>query len=255
MKLTALTRAVPDSMATCELTHAAREPIDIALARAQHAAYEEALRDLGCTVERIAPLPALPDSVFVEDTAIVLDELAIVTRPGAESRRAEVDSMADALATRRSVVRIIAPGTIDGGDVMVVGRRMFVGISSRTNAAALDQLRGFVEPHGYEVIGVGVRGVLHLKSAVTQVGPDLLLVNRDLLDSAAFAGFTLIDVDPDEPHATNALLIGDAVLFPSAFERTRRRLADAGVRVVTVDASEVAKAEGALTCCSVLVRD
>ena len=253
MPIIALTRAVPDTMAHCELTHLDREPIDIALAREQHGAYEDALRTLGWRVERMEPLPDAPDSVFVEDTAVVLDELAIVTRPGAESRRIEVESAAKALFRHREIATVIAPATIDGGDVLRVGRRIFVGLSTRTNAPAIEQLRAFAEPLGYEVIAVTVAGVLHLKSAITQVGPSHLLVNRALIDTEPFAGFTLIDVDPQEPRAANALLVGDAILFPSAFPRTRQRLEAAGFRVIPLDASELAKAEGALTCCSLLV--
>ncbi|HUP64595.1 MAG TPA: arginine deiminase-related protein [Thermoanaerobaculia bacterium] len=253
MPVVALTRAVPDTMAHCELTHLDREPIDIALARAQHSAYEEALRSLGCRVERMEPLPDAPDSVFVEDMAVVLDELAIITRPGAEPRRVEVESVAKALFRYREIATITAPATIDGGDVLRVGRRIFVGLSSRTNDAATEQLRAFVEPLGYEVIAVAVRGVLHLKSAVTQVGPSHLLGSRALIDTRQFAGSTFIDVDPQEPGAANAVLVGDAILFPSAFPRTRERLDAAGLRVITLDASELAKAEGALTCCSLLV--
>ena len=253
MSTVALTRAVPDSMKECELTHLSRVVIDVDRARAQHAAYEDALRRLGCVVERVEPLPHMPDSVFVEDTAIVLDELAIATRPGAASRRAEVSSMEKALTRYRSVVRIEEPATIDGGDVLRVGRLVFVGASSRTNAAAIDQLRALIEPHGYEVVPVTIRGVLHLKSAVTHVGGTDLLVNRDLLDTQAFNGFDFIDVDPAEPDAANALLVKDTVLFPAAFPRTRRRLEAAGKNVIPLDASELAKAEGALTCCSVMV--
>jgi len=254
MPLIALTRSVADSMERCELTHLAREPIDVGVARAQHAAFEDALRQLVCRVERIEALPDLPDSVFVEDTAVVLDELAILTRPGAASRRAEVDSVAHALGRYRKLVRITEPATVDGGDVLCAGKRLFVGLSSRTNSAAVEQLRAFVEPHGYAVVAVTVEGVLHLKSAVTQVGSSQLLVNPAWIDTVPFDRFALIAVDPEEPGAANALLIGDTVLFPTAFSRTRRRLEDAGLRVMTVEASELAKAEGALTCCSLLLR-
>ena len=253
MPLVALTRAVPDSMAHCELTHLDREPIDIAVARAQHAAYEDALRSLGCRVERMEPLPDAPDSVFVEDTAVVLDELAIITRPGAVSRRIEVESVAKALFRYREIATITAPATIDGGDVLRVGRRIFVGLSSRTNAAAAEQLRAIVEPLGYEVIVIPVQGVLHLKSAITQAGPSHLLVNRALIDTGPFASFGFIDVDPEEPGAANAALVEEAILFPSRFPRTRQRLEAAGIRVITLDASELAKAEGALTCCSLML--
>ncbi len=253
MALVALTREVPASINRCELTHIRRIPIDGGGARAQHAAYEEALRRLGCGVERIDPLPDHPDSVFVEDAAVVLNELAIVTRPGAESRRGEIESVAKSLARHRKVVSIVEPATIDGGDVLRVGNRIFVGCSSRTNEAAVAQFRALVEAHGYEVVAVEVRGALHLKSAVTQVGPSQLLANRGWIDEAPFAGHAWIDVDPAEPGAANALLVGETVLYPTAFPRTRDRLQNAGSRVVPIDASELAKAEGALTCCSLLI--
>lgn len=252
MKTLALTRAVPDSMARCELTHLPRKPIDIAVAHAQHARYEDALRAAGCTVERIAPLPDAPDSVFVEDTAIVLDDVAVITRPGAESRRRETESVAAALLPFRELVRIEPPATIDGGDVLRVGRRIFVGLSTRTNADAVDQLQAALAPRGYEIVPVIVRGVLHLKSAVTQVGPSQLLVNRDWIDATSFHEYEMIDVDPAEPSAANALLVRDSVLFPAEFPRTAERLERAGVHLVRVAASELAKAEGALTCCSLV---
>lgn len=252
MKTLALTRAVPDSMAECELTHLTRKPIDIAVARAQHAAYEDALRAAGCRVERVAPMPDAPDSVFVEDTALVLDDVAVITRPGAESRRREVESVAAALLPFRALLRIEAPATIDGGDVLRIGRRIFVGLSTRTNAAAVDQLHAALGPRGWEIVPLIVRGVLHLKSAVTQVGPSHLLVNRDWIDVTPLRDYALIDVDPAEPSAANALLVRDSVLFPAEFPRTAERLERAGVHLVRVAASELAKAEGALTCCSLV---
>ena len=252
MKTLALTRAVPPSMARCELTHLTRKPIDIGAAQAQHAGYEDALRAAGCTVERMAPLPDAPDSVFVEDTAIVLDDLAIITRPGAASRRGETDSVAAALLPYREILHIEPPATIDGGDVLRVGRRIFVGLSTRTNADAVDQLHAALDPRGYEIVPVIVRGVLHLKSAVTQVSPTQLLVNPDWIDAASFGGYDLIDVDPTERSAANALLVRGSVLFPAEFPRTAEKLERAGVPLIRVAASEVAKAEGALTCCSLV---
>jgi dimethylargininase len=190
--------------------------------------------------------------VFVEDTAVVLDELAVVTRPGAVSRRPETASVAAALAPWRPLLYLGSPGTLDGGDVLVVGRRIFVGRSLRSDEAGCGQLRDLLAPRGYAVVPVPVRGCLHLKSAVTVVAADRLLVSPAWVDGSAFAGLGIIDVDPAEPHAANALRIGDSVVFPAAFERTRRRLEGAGIRVVTVDVSELARAEGAVTCCSLV---
>jgi dimethylargininase len=240
-------------MARCELTHLARAPIDLELAAAQHRTCEQALRGLGCEVVSLAADPDLPDSVFVEDAALVFDDVAIVTRPGAASRRPETEALAPVLAQYRRVSFIAPPGTLDGGDVLRVGRRVFVGISGRSNESGIEQLGAIMWPYGYTVSGVPVRGCLHLKSAVTEVGPSTLLMNRAWVDAGLFRPATIIDVDPAEPHAANGLLVGGALIYPASFPRTQERLERAGVRVVTVDVSELQKAEGAVTCCCLIV--
>lgn len=225
--LIALTRAVPPSIVHCELSHLERVPIDLDRAVAQHAEYERALERLGCRVQRIAPEPDMPDSVFVEDTAVVLgDELAIITRPGAESRRAETRSMAEALKAYRELAYIEAPGTVDGGDVLRIGDTLYVGLSARTNEEGIRQLRRYAR-----VVAVPVTKCLHLKSAVTAVSDGTLLINTKWIDPKPFAGFELI-----EAEQANALRIGDAVIYPG-----------------DIPMDELAKAEGALTCCSVIV--
>ena len=249
----AITRDVSASIADCELTHLARVPIDVVVARAQHYVYERALTDAGYLVEHLDADAEMPDSVFVEDMAVVFDELAILTRPGAESRRREMPAIAAALARYRPLQVIQPPGTIDGGDVLVTGRRVFVGLSSRTNDAAIVQMRRTLGVFGYEVCATAVRGCLHLKSAVTSLGDDRLLVNREWIDTAAFDGFTLVDVAPEEPSAANALQLADRIVFARGFPRTADRIAALGLRVELVDASELAKAEGAVTCCSLII--
>jgi dimethylargininase len=249
----ALTREVSSGLAGCELTHLPRLSIDVALARRQHAAYEHALRDAGYTVERLEASPEMPDSVFIEDVAIVFDELAIVTRPGAESRRAEVPAVAEALQRFRPVRVIQPPGTIDGGDVLVAGRQVFVGLSTRTNADAARQMREILAPLGYTVREARVRGCLHLKSAVTAIAGDTLLANLAWIERGLFDGFDVVAIDASEPMAANALRVGDRVIYPTAFPRTADRLAARGLTLSFVDASEVAKAEGAVTCCSLIV--
>lgn len=229
-------------------------PIDVALARVQHAAYERALRELGCEVQQMAELPDYPDSVFVEDTAIVLDEVAVLTRPGATSRRGEVDSMAVALAGLRECARIAAPATLDGGDVLRLERTLYVGRSTRSDADGAAQLAAAVRPFGYRVQTIALHGCLHLKSAVTQVAPDCVLVNPAWVDPHSFAGWSHLEVDPAEPHAANALWLDGAVVYPASCPRTAERLRGAGIEVRGVDMSEAAKAEGAVTCCSVVVR-
>lgn len=258
--LLALTRSVPASIGRCELTHLHREPIDYARAVAQHAAYEAALRALGCRVERLPEEPDLPDSVFVEDAAVVLDDLAVITRPGAVSRRPEVGAMSAALSPHRPLAFIQAPGTMDGGDVLVTPGKVFVGMSGRTNEDGVGQLRALIAPHGFAVVAVPVTGCLHLKSAVTaaflppEAGRSALLINPDWVDRAYFGGFELIDVDPSEPAAANVLRVGDCVICADEHPRTRARLSVRGFITQSVPAGELAKAEGGVTCCSVLLR-
>ena len=259
MALLALTRAVPASITRCELTHLTREPIDYARAVAQHAQYEAALASLGCRVERLPEAPDLPDSVFVEDAAVVFDGLAVITWPGAASRRPEVAALAAALAPHRPLGFIQAPGTLDGGDVLVTPGKVFVGISGRTNDEGVGQLRALLVPHGYEVIAVPVTGCLHLKSAVTAVflppqgGRSILLINPDWVDRAYFGGFELIEVDPAEPAAANVLRLGGRVICAQEYPKTRERLSVRGLVTEPVPAGELAKAEGGVTCCSVIV--
>jgi dimethylargininase len=248
----ALTRPVSASISACELTHLDRQPIDVDLARAQHRRYEEALVELGCQIERLPEAPELPDAVFVEDAAIALDELAIMTRPGAASRRPETRAVARALGRYRRLAHIEPPGTLDGGDVLRVGRTLYVGLSQRSNRSGIEQMRALLAPLGYGVQCVPVQSCLHLKSAVTQVSEDTLLINRDWIDGETFPQLDLVDVDPLEPYAANALRIDGAVIYAAAYPRTRKRLEARGIDVFTVDVSELAKAEGAVTCCSVV---
>lgn len=252
----AIVRGVPRSIDQCELTHLERSPIDYELAEDEHAEYVRALAELGCRIVHLPALDDLPDSVFVEDTAVVMDELAILTRPGAESRRAEVDTIAPTLGEYRPLIRMVAPATLDGGDVLRLGRQVWLGRSQRTNQEGIDQLRSLLEPFGYRVQCLDVSGCLHLKTAVTAVRSGekpLLLINPDWIDAEVFGGLETIDVNPAEPMAANALEIEGTVLFPAQYEKTRKRLIDAGLEIRTVPAGELAKAEGGLTCCSVLV--
>lgn len=251
--IVALVRPVPESIARCELTHLERVPIDHEVAVQQHRDYVAALSALGCEVRELEELPHLPDSVFVEDAAVVFGGFAVITRPGAESRRDEVASVAEVLSACCELRFIEAPGTMDGGDVIVAGQRIFAGISSRTNQEAIRQLRAIAADSGFEVTSVPFRECLHLKSAATMADDDTVLLNPRWVDPLMFDGMQILEVDPGEPSAANVLRIGGTLLFPAAFPRTLARLRDAGYDVVTVDAAELAKAEGALTCCSVLV--
>jgi len=249
----AFTREVSPSIVRCELTHLSRDPIDLDRARAQHRAYEAALASLGCTVRRLAETPDLPDAVFIQDVALVFDEVAVITRPGAESRRAETATVAEALVDHRPMRFIESPGTLDGGDVLRLGRSVFVGRTARTNADGCRQLADILIPLGYTVTPVTPTGCLHLQTAVTPVADGVILVNRAWVDSAVFGDVDVIEADPAEPFAANALRVGDAIIYPDCFLRTRARLEARGLRVAPVDVSELAKAEAGLTCCCLLV--
>lgn len=253
--LMAITRDVSASLRDCQLSFVERDAIDPDRAAGQHRAYRHALESLGCRVIAMPALDAMPDAVFVEDVAIVLDEIAIMTRPGAASRCAEGASVAEVLARYRTLRAIQAPGTLDGGDVLRVGRSIHVGESARSNADGIAQLRMHVAGFGYTVQNVPTRECLHLKSAVTHIADGILLIQPEWVDRSVFASYRLIDIDPDEPHAANALRIGDAVVYPACFPRTQQRMVDAGIAVTPVDLSELQKAEGATTCCSLVFVD
>ena len=248
----AVTREVSPALVQCELTHQPRVAIDIELARTQHAKYEQCLIAAGCTVERLQTTADLADSVFVEDIAVVFAELAIMTHPGAESRRRETAVVADALKKYRALQRIEPPATLDGGDVLVMGQRVFVGHSRRTNLQGIDQLRRILAPCGYTVESVPVEGCLHLKSAVTAVSEDTVLINRDWVPVDAFSDLMLLDVDREEPWGANALRIDGDIIYPTAWPKTLARLLARGFRVQPVDVGELAKAEGGVTCCSLV---
>jgi dimethylargininase len=251
--MVALVRDVSPRLPDCELTHLTREAIDLDRARAQHAAYCHALAGLGARVEPLPALPDAPDGVFVEDTAVVVDELAVICRPGVASRRQETATMAGALAAFRPVRHLPSDACLEGGDVMQVGRRVYVGRSGRTNAAGIEALRAHLEPFGYRVEGVDLDGCLHLKTACTFVPPDLVVVNPAWIDPAVFTGLTVLTVPREEPFGANTLTLGGVTLVGAAFPGTAARLQAHGIRTQAVDLSELAKAEGALTCSSVIL--
>ncbi len=250
----AITRDVGPSLARCELTFLDREPIDVERAKLQHAAYHDALRRAGLRVESLPAEIDYPDSVFVEDTAVVLDEVAVVTRPGAESRRGEIPTIARALSRYRTLERIEAPGTLDGGDVLAIGDEMYVGRSSRTNDPGIAQLAAIVKRYGIRTVAVDVPGCLHLKSAVTAIDEGTVVIHRPWLDARPFSRFRMIDVAPGEEHAANVLPIGGVVHVSARFPRTRAAIEALGHETRALDLSELEKAEGALTCGSLVFR-
>jgi len=250
--LTAITRAVSPSLVNCELSYISRRPIDLQTAQAQHRAYEQLLTKLGARLVSLPAEPLLPDSMFVEDPAIVLDELAVIFPLGTETRRQEAASLAKAISKFRKLEHVELPGTLEGGDVLRIGRKLFVGLSKRSNAEGIRQLAAILKPYHYEVLAVPVTGCLHLKSAVTSLGRNTLLANRSWFDPTPFSGYDWIDVDPPEPHAANALAFGGTIIFPSSFPHTRGRIEARGFHVTPLDISELQKAESGLTCSSLI---
>jgi dimethylargininase len=250
--LTAITRKVSSRLANCALSFIERKPIDIQKARAQHAAYEALLIKLGAHVISLPEDPDLPDSMFVEDPAVVLDELAVICPLGTESRRKEAPAIAGALEKFRKLAYVKLPGTLEGGDVLRIGTRLFVGFTARSNPEGIRQLAEIVRHFGYDVTAIPVTGCLHLKSAVTSLGRNTLLANLGWFDWKRLQGFEWLDVDPTEPHAANALAIGDSVIVPASFPKTGAIIENRGFKVLPLDISELQKAESGLTCSSLL---
>jgi len=251
-RLTAITRLPSRSLGDCELTHLERLPIDIDRALEQHAAYRAMLEACGARVETLPPLDDSPDGTFVEDVALVLDEVAVLCSMGAESRRAEVPAIASALSPFRPLRSVELPGRIDGGDVQRVGRVILVGLSGRTDAAGIDALREIVTPFGYTVRGIVVDGCLHFKSACTVLPDGRLLINPAWVDRGEFAGFDTVDIDPSEPWAADVLTLGRIVVMGAPHPGTRAILEAEDLEVRVVDLSEFAKAEAGVTCLSLV---
>ena len=251
---TAFTRAVSPRLAECELTHLERVPIDAAQAAAQHAAYEQALAAAGFAIVRLPELPDDPDAVFVEDTALVLDDHAIITRPGIASRADETESTAAGLASHFELHRVEA-GHLDGGDVLRIGKRLYVGLSTRTDRAGIAALAGIAGPLGFQVVAAATGACLHLKTGATFAGHDragdpVLLFDPGAIDPSQFAGVRPCAVD--EPAAANCVRAGECLILPAGNSATAARLRDRDFEVVEVDVSELQKAEAGVTCMSLI---
>jgi dimethylargininase len=249
----ALVRRPSPRMAEGIVTHIDRTPVDPALAAEQHAAYVSALAAAGWAVREVEPADDLPDSAFIEDTMVVCDGLAVLTRPGAEERRAEIaGAEAAALELGLAIARIEAPGTLDGGDVLQVGATVYVGRGGRTDGEGIRQLRRHLAPRGRTVVPVPLKAVLHLKSAVTAL-PDgtLIAADPELVDTAPFPTLRLV---PEEGGAHVVLIADGTVLMATSAPRSAALFEDLGFDVVAVDVGEFEKMEGCVTCLSVLVR-
>ena len=252
--LIALTREVSSRIAECELTFIDRQPIDFDRAVQQHQQYEQLLRGMGVNVLQIPADDDCPDCCFLEDTALVLDELAIVTRPGSESRRQEVGGVATVIKQHRDVVQIEAPATLEGGDVLRIVRDLLVGVTSRTNREGIEALRKHVEPYGYRIHSVVVPGALHLKSVCTAVDDHTILADPTRIDISPFSGYEIVEVPAEEWMAANVLLVNGTVCMHNGFCKTASLLQQRGIVVRTVNISEFLKAEAGLTCLSVIFR-
>ncbi|HYP28575.1 MAG TPA: dimethylargininase [Blastocatellia bacterium] len=250
--LRAITHKVSPHISRCELAFIDRAPIDIRLATRQHEDYCAALERLGAVVRTLSENELYPDSCFVEDTAVVVDEVAVICSPGVASRRGEVDLIERELSEYRETVRISLPAMIEGGDVLRVGRKIFVGQSVRTNSAGIAGLAGILEPRGYSVTPVRTKESLHLKSACTAIDDGTLFVNPDWVELDPFGGFNLVYTPPDEPRSANVLRVGEAVCVQAGFPRAVELIEGIARRVEVVDISELRKAEAALTCSSII---
>jgi dimethylargininase len=249
----AITRDVSPRFNECEITHIDRTPIDVEVARAQHREYVNALAAIGCQIVELPAEADLPDSVFVEDTAFILPEVAVITRPGADSRKPETESIIRALSPHRALVKVTAPATVDGGDVLVLGKDIYVGKSTRSNDEAIRQLQELLDVYSYKVTGVEMHDCLHLKTALTKVDDHTVLINPKWADTSHFKDFDWIIVDPSEPFASNCLPVNGQIIFPTSFPKTRAKLEARGYKICAVPVDELAKAEGAVTCCSLII--
>lgn len=221
-----------------------------ALMLEQHQAYVDALTSLGLEVIVLDALPDYPDAYFVEDVAVVTPEIAVITNPGAEARKGEAQAIEPALSRYRECAHVSPPGTLDGGDVLMVGRDFFIGLSERTNQAGAEQLGRILAGFGYTCTTVPVAAGLHLKSSVSDVGRGALLVSAEFADHPAFGAYRKVVVHASEAYAANTLLVNEHLLIPKGFPHTRRQLRALGLELVELDVSEARKMDGGLTCMS-----
>ncbi len=252
--LRAIVRRPGADLSACELTHLERESIDARRAAEQHAAYVTALRELGVQVTELDPLEGYPDALFVEDCALVLDEIAVLCRPGVASRRGEVAYLEPYLAAHRELAHIEEPGTLEGGDLVVIEDCVHVGLSDRTNHAGLKMLAHMLLEHGYQVKAAEMHGCLHLKSAFSHLGDGRVLANPSWANLERVRASQVFEVDPSEPFGANVLRVGETLLCSASYPRTNERLSAAGYELRVLELDELHKMEAAVTCPSLLFR-
>ena len=246
----AVVRPVPDSFDRCVRTNV--EEIDVALARSQHAGYCRALQKLGLKLVWVEGDNVLPDSCFVEDTAVVFGDEAIICNLKIESRVQEVVEVAKVLRKIKEMHYIRPPATIDGGDVLNIGNKVFVGLSARTNLPAIRQLRRFLENSNFQIVPVKIRNVLHLKSACTYLGNNYVILSRGHFDRDILRSYNKIVTPKGEEYAADCLAINGTVLMAKGYPKTKKLVEKEGFRVEELEISEFRKGEGALTCLSII---
>ena len=251
--LAAITRGTSPSIADCTLTYLSRMPIDVTKAIQQQNAYERCLMELGVRVISLGVEDDLPDSVFVQDTAVVLDEVAILAAMGVKIRQPEIESVAKVLSLYREVKRLNGPASLEGGDMVRIGNNLYIGLSGRTNSEGIAQLQEILRPFRYQVKPVEVRACIHLSTGCAYLGQNTVLVNRSWVNVSRLEGVDIIEVPESEPWAANVLSIGDVIIMSSSFSETRELLTGKGFQVRAIDISEFEKAEGSLTCLSLLL--
>ncbi|UCC84638.1 MAG: N(G),N(G)-dimethylarginine dimethylaminohydrolase [Gemmatimonadota bacterium] len=248
----ALVRGVPKTFHRAITPSESTEPIDVERAREQHERYCQALEGLGLKLIRIAADDRFPDCPFVEDTALVLGDRVIITAPGAEARRGETGAIEQALENYMTLYHIQSPATLDGGDILLIDEHVYVGLSSRTSSLAAEQLRQILADTRYDVTPVAVDGILHLKSACTYLGDDVIVYLPGHLDDDFFARYERITVPRNEAHAANCLSINGTVLVPAGAPETRAHIENAGFDTLEIDISESHKVGGGLTCSCII---
>lgn len=247
----AITRKPGKNFAQGIRTTLSSDPPDYELILKQHESYLETLNAIGLDIIQLEPLPSFPDAYFVEDTAVVTGDVAVITNPGAESRKGEEDSIAAVLARFRQTAQIQAPGTLDGGDVLQVGTHFFIGLSERTNTEGAEQLGRILEKFGNTWTTIPVGAGLHFKSSVNYVGKNTILVTEEFADHEKLTGFDLIVVNNSEAYAANTLWVNDYLLTPKGYPDTRQKLKKMKSEIIELDTSEIRKMDGGLTCMSI----
>lgn len=250
---TAFTRQPASSLVNCEVSFVPRTGIDLQHAEQQHKDYCRALAQMGVGVESLPPEEQYPDSVFIEDNAIILDELAVVTSMGTDSRQGEPALLVPVLSRYRPIVKVTPPARIEGGDVLSIGKTLYVGLSARTDHAGVEALRAIVEPLGYVVHPILVHGCLHLKTACTLLDEETLVVNPSWIDVERLGTFRLLPVPPSEPYGANVLRLVRGVLANAAYPLSLDMIDAHGYSVTGIDISEFSKAEAGLTCLSLMI--